>query len=125
MAKSPWERLSRVPGLPYLSTVGLVLLALVLTLLIGPVNLPDPSLLFLVAVVVAAWWGGLGPGLAAAALSTLSIDYALVPPAYSRTLGLDDVLRLCVFAASSLVVSYLRTAGRRSQRALLESEERF
>ena len=120
MANSLRERLSRAPGLPYLSSVGLALLALVLTLVIGPVNLPDPSLLFLVAVVVAAWRGGLGPGLVAAVLSTLTIDYVLVPPAYSRAPGLDDLLRLCVFAASALVVSYLRTAGRRSRIAKRE-----
>lgn len=40
-------------------------------------------LLFLVAVVLAAWFAGPGPGVAAVILSTLAVEYYWTPPIYS------------------------------------------
>src|SRR5262245_11151693 len=42
-----------------------------------------PLLLFTLSVVVSAWYGGLGPGLLATALSALLGDYYFIQPFYS------------------------------------------
>ena len=47
----------------------------------------DITPLFYAAIVVSAWFGGMGPGLLAVVLAALSIDYFLVPPLYTLRLG--------------------------------------
>jgi C4-dicarboxylate-specific signal transduction histidine kinase len=90
----------------------------------------DPShfTLFFVAVMVSAWYGGLGPGLVATILSALSIDYFFISPVHSITLDWQAFLRLGVFLVVAVVTSYLTTARKRAEEALrkahAELEER-
>ena len=53
-----------------------------------------PVPLFLCAVMLSAWFGGLRAGLLAAALSLLAFDYYFVPPLYSLAVDRDEVPRL-------------------------------
>src|SRR5258707_4633753 len=42
-----------------------------------------PVSLFLGAIMITAWYGGIGPGLFATALSSLAFDYYFLPPIHS------------------------------------------
>ena len=60
----------------------------------------SPFMVFFAAVIVAAWFGGLGPGLLATALSTLLSWYFFLSPHYSLEIGsFGQGLRVVVFAA--------------------------
>jgi PAS domain S-box-containing protein len=83
--------------------------------------------------MVAAWFGGLGPGLLATALSALLSWYFFLSPQYSFAINtFGQGLRLIVFVVEGVVISALveamHSARRRAERALearSESEERF
>ncbi len=72
-------RAKRWPG--YLLAVGLSLLALWIRFRIGPSLAGFPFLTFFPAVVIAAFLGGLGPGIVAAVLSGVLARYYLIEPA--------------------------------------------
>jgi signal transduction histidine kinase len=71
--------------------------------------------LFIGAVAISAWFGGLGPGLAATALSGLVTAFLLLPPSYSPAIARDSVLRLLVFTFVAMLTSALHAATRRAQ----------
>jgi PAS domain S-box-containing protein len=85
--------------------------------------------LFLTAVALTAWFGGMGPGLAALLLSLLSLGYffqPLVP--YVELAGIRvpyRVLSLTFFASLALIVCWLSASRRRAEEALRESEQRW
>ena len=57
------------------------MLALLLELALDPFTTPASSLpLSLTAIVISAWYGGLGPALLATLLSSLGLVYFLLPP---------------------------------------------
>ena len=66
-----------------------------------------PYLLFFPAVMVAAWYGGLGPGVLATATSTLAAMYVFLPPAGLAIAGAADSISLALFAAIGLGISWL------------------
>jgi signal transduction histidine kinase len=59
------------------------------------------------AVVLAAWVGGIGPGLMAIAVSAVGTAYFLVSPSGSLAVGIDDAIRLAVFILTTTLVSSL------------------
>lgn len=78
-------------------------------------------------VIVAAWLGGIGPGLLADALATLAILFIWIeakrPPAVSRP---EDLVALVLFVACGVVVSVLIESlhrARERERALRQSRE--
>jgi PAS domain S-box-containing protein len=85
--------------------------------------------LFLTAVALTAWFGGMVPGLAALLLSLLSLGYffqPLVP--YVEIAGIRvpyRVLSLTFFASLALIVCWLSASRRRTEEALRESEQRW
>src|SRR5215211_3656079 len=115
-------------------------IALGLKLLLDPlITEQSPFLLLAGAVVVGAWFGGLGPGLLATALGALSADYFFLPPEGSLT-GLEVAFwPLLLFTLQGILISVLvealRSARDRAERStrearsheesLRESEERF
>jgi len=65
-----------------------------------------PALLYLLSVVVAAIVGGLFPGLAAAALSFVALDYFFTPPSHTFDVGkAEDLFALAVFLLVAVAVS--------------------
>jgi len=103
---------------------GIALLSVYTALLISrwpPVRLETaPVSLFLGAIMLSAWFGGLGPGLLATALSSLAFDYYFLPPIYSLVAKPDEIPRLVIFTVSALFVGSLSAA----QRAATESLRR-
>ena len=128
------------PLLRYGVAVIAIALVLGLKLLVDPLSAEQsPFLLFAAAVMVAAWFGGLGPGLLATALGAVVADYFFLPPVGSFTPLSVAFLPLLLFVMQggliSLLVEALRSARSRAeastdqarshQESLRRSEERF
>ena len=83
-----------------------------------------PFLFFPVAVAVAAWYGGFGPGIAATVLSAAAAVYLFIAPYYTfRAVALPEWIGVLVFGITGLIISWLcellhlRGAGSRSRDA--------
>jgi K+-sensing histidine kinase KdpD len=90
------------------------LCALLITYLLWPAVDPVGMPLLLAAVMVSAWYGGLGPGLLATALSAFASVYLFLPPHFSLIIGLGEILRLAVFMTVALLISSLNDARKRA-----------
>jgi two-component system sensor histidine kinase KdpD len=75
-----------------------------------------PALLYLLSVVAAAIAGGLLPGLAAAAVSFVALDYFFTPPAHTFDVGkAEDLFALAVFLLVAVAVSAAISVARDRQ----------
>jgi PAS domain S-box-containing protein len=92
-----------------------VVIAFVLTQLIWSLIQPHLYPLFLGAVMVSSWYGGMGPGLFAIALSAVLCDYFFVPPIYSLLPSRDGIVGLIQFVLVAGLISYLNTRLRSTQ----------
>ncbi len=79
-----------------------------------------PVSLFLCAVMLSAWFGGVGPGLLATAVSALAFYYYFLPPTHSFGAKPEEIPRLVIFTLSALFVGSLSAA----ERSALESLRR-
>lgn len=99
----------------------------------------SPFLMFFGAVLISAWYGGMGPGLLATFLSVPISTFFFIAPENSLLLQLSDSLRLFLFVLQGILMSSLcgalRTSNwrlevsllklRASEEALRQSEEQF
>ena len=99
--------------LRYMVAVWTVGLAFAATLVMSPLMQPGVSPLFLLAVMISAWRGGLGAGLLATVLSASASAFVLLPPAYSLRVDRNDLLQLVVFTFAAVVIGSL-SASRKS-----------
>jgi sigma-B regulation protein RsbU (phosphoserine phosphatase) len=83
------------------------------------------SPLFLLAVVVSAWYGGAGPGLCTAVLSYLALDWFFLPPIGSLNLGWEDVPLAALYLLAAVVISRLDGKRQQAEGAVRKSEERM
>jgi len=114
--------------LGYLLAPVLVAVALLLSAPLRSVVPYVEFYLFFAAVVAVAWFGGRGPGLLAALLAPLTLDYFFLPPLY--TLGFSRqarpyILPFLLTALAAAWMSSTRAAAKRAQAARLEDEEKF
>ena len=79
---------------------------------------PHALAIFLAAVTVSAWYGGLGPGLLSTALSGLALAHISILAAHSLSVTRADIIRLGVFTPVAVLVSSLNVARGRAQAAL-------
>jgi len=86
------------------------------TLLLSPLIPPDISSLFLIAVMVSAWRGGLGAGLLATVLSALIDIFIFLPPTASFSLDNGDFLQLVVDIFAAMVVGTLSASQRKAEK---------
>jgi two-component system, LuxR family, sensor kinase FixL len=63
------------------------------------------SLLFYLAIMLSAWFGGLGPGLVASLLATLAINYFFLNRAPATLIDLMDLPKIVVFFGSAFLIS--------------------
>jgi PAS domain S-box-containing protein len=139
MSKAPSIQSSSV-YLRYGVAVVAVGLVLLLKLVLNPLIVQQsPFLLISGAVIVAAWFGGLGPGILATALGALAADYFFLEPVGSFALLGVGFLPFTLFVLQGLLISFLvealRSARERAetsvrearshQESLRRSEERF
>jgi K+-sensing histidine kinase KdpD len=88
---------------------GIVLIAFVLRLsLFGGLNNRLPFGFFLLAVMIVAWYGGLGPGLFTATVGLLLASYFFLPrPGPTGALGEAERTSITVYVINSTLVSFL------------------
>ena len=99
----------------YWIAVWTVAVTFVITILISPLVPPDISSLFLVAVMVSAWRGGLAVGLFATLLSVLIDVFIFLPPTASFSLDNDDFMQLIVDVVAAVVVGTLSAAQSKAE----------
>src|SRR3954454_6133916 len=80
----------------------------------------DITPLFYAAIVISAWFGGMGPGLLAVVLAEVSIDYYFVPPFYTLRLGPKHISFLVVFGFLAMLTSWMSSKRRKAEVALKE-----
>jgi two-component system sensor kinase FixL len=101
--------------------VATVAAALVITRALS--NYTDITPLFYAAIVVSAWFGGMGPGLLAVVLATVSIDYYFVPPLYTLRLGPKSSSFLIVFGLLAILTSWMSNKRRQTQEDLRQARD--
>jgi PAS domain S-box-containing protein len=79
--------------------------------------------LFYIAIIISAWFGGLGPGLLAVALSTLAVDYYFAPRGETSVLSIDNWPFILLFSLSGLVACWITVQRRRAEEALKEARD--
>jgi PAS domain S-box-containing protein len=77
-----------------------------------------PASLFLCAVMISAWFGGIGPGLLAIVLSCLAFNYYALQPLYSFAVKPEEIPRFVIFALSSLLAGTLSATQRSATESL-------
>jgi PAS domain S-box-containing protein len=70
-------------------------------------GLEIPYVQFYPAIIAAAWYGGLGPGVLTTTLSAVAAMYFLLPPAGIAVGESTDLLSLGVFVATGVVIAWL------------------
>ncbi|HWE02253.1 MAG TPA: HAMP domain-containing sensor histidine kinase [Tepidisphaeraceae bacterium] len=80
--------------------------------------------LFFAAVLLSAWYGGLGPGVAATFLSSVATAYLILKERGASLAAIPDhILRLIVFAVVSVITSSLHGALRRAAESSRKARE--
>ena len=80
--------------------------------------------LLMLAVLAAAWFGGAGPGFAAALVATLTLP-KLIAVGYPLLGGFLDLPRFSAFSIAGLAVGWWSFRRRQVEAALRESEKRY
>jgi K+-sensing histidine kinase KdpD len=83
----------------------------------------DITALFYAAIVISAWFGGMGPGLLAVILSELAINYYLVEPLYWLGLGSKPITFLIVFGLLAMLTGWMSSQRRKAEEALKQSRD--
>ncbi len=117
------EKTMPIPILRYGVAILTVAAAFLLTGRFRVVLEPTVFLLFLAAVMVTAWYGGLRPGLVATFLSTWIIGFFLLQPRLEFRLSWSDALRLTVFVAVATLISALSESRKRANESLREANQ--
>ena len=107
----------------YVWAVGFSLIALIIANILDQYVHQRIPLVFLMAVVLSAYYGGLGPGLLAAVLSTFLAGYFFIEPVGSILANVDDLFLLVMFLGLSVFISWLEEAHSRSKQALQDAKQ--
>src|SRR5215204_1676866 len=113
-------------GLRYSVAVLAVGAALGIKLLLDPLTVQDtPFLLVFGAIIVSAWYGGLGPGLLATFISAIATDYFFLYPRGILTgfsvEGIDVLAFVLEGVLVSVLTSSLRSARDQARQSTLEA----
>src|SRR5215475_13915600 len=73
--------------------------------------------------MVAAFYGGLGPGLLATGLSTWAVDFFFIPPVNAMELTVANLVRAGVFMLVAIIISSLNAARKTLTDDLSEREK--
>jgi PAS domain S-box-containing protein len=109
----------------YASAVVLTTLTTILTYILWAEHRSTISPLVLIGVLFVSWYGGMRPGLLAAALSAVACNLVFAQPAGALSLGADDLLRLATFMIGAIFVGALTMAGHQAEEAKLEAEKQL
>jgi signal transduction histidine kinase/ActR/RegA family two-component response regulator len=99
----------------------------VLSAFLATYHIPElrvsPSTLFIAAVMVSAWHGGLGPGMLATVLSGLIIDYWFVLPNYAPGKEFADLVRWGEFMLVAFLISSLNAKRKQIEEILRQAHQ--
>ena len=103
----------------------LVLAATEVRLAFNPVlGVEAPHMPFNLAVIIAAWFGGRGPGLVAVALSALSVDWFFLEPLHSPVIASrEGIWGFALFAITTSLIALLVGSFRELLAARAKAEE--
>lgn len=120
----PAPKRPRTPYVRYLYALALVIVAAAIAGLLQAANMSEAnrSMVFLPAVVLAAMWWGMGPGIFAAAASVLAFDFFFVPPRY--TFVVQDAQYLLTLVVMLAVASLVGTLAARLRKQIQTSRAR-
>lgn len=129
MRTTHWLRLPTLygaaPAWRYGVAVALCAAMVLVKWTLGPlIGASTPFLLLFTPVLVAAWFGGLGPGLLATLLTACARQFFFVLPG-GRTGAEVEWLQTGIFALEGVLVSLLSASRQQAEHTLRESEERF
>jgi C4-dicarboxylate-specific signal transduction histidine kinase len=104
---------------------GLAILTVALALVItrSLEQYTDITPLFYAAIVVSAWFGGMGPGLLAVVLATVALDYFFIPPLYTLRPDLKQASFLIVFGVLAVLTSWMSSKRKHAEQALREARD--
>ncbi|HYR76479.1 MAG TPA: MEDS domain-containing protein [Pyrinomonadaceae bacterium] len=106
-------------GMAFLSVTAALIIAMWMESVLQ--SAPHVSL-FLCAVMLSAWFGGVRPGLLSIALSLFAFAYIL-PPNYSFAVETREIPRLFIFALSALFVALLSATQRNKAESLRHARD--
>jgi PAS domain S-box-containing protein len=111
-----WSKPSRARGygVAVLSTASALVISKWLHLHFGA----PPGTMFICAVMLSAWYGGVGPALFATAISTFSFHYFFLPPIHSLVLRPGEIPKLFMYMLANLIVGLLSAAQRNAKESL-------
>lgn len=117
-------RIARSPLLRYGAAAAAVVVAAVIKAALAPaLGNESPFLLFFGAVIVAAWFGGVGPSVFATLAAAFISAYYFFPPQFSLRLDSHgDRVRLATFVVEALLVGLISAALYAARRRAEESE---
>jgi K+-sensing histidine kinase KdpD len=103
-SRSLWQ-----PKSPVILNYGIAVLSVTAALIIArwieSVLQSGPEVsLFICAVMLSAWFGGIGPGVLAVVLSFLAFAYHFLPPIYSLAMEVMQIPRFLIFVLSALYI---------------------
>lgn len=108
----------------YLLAFGAVVSAFLITIAVivafGPYPSPFISFAYLLAILIASWWGGYGPGLVACLLCYTVVPYVLIP---KYTLSSLALTRFILTILVSLLVSRLAASRNREREAMAAAND--
>jgi C4-dicarboxylate-specific signal transduction histidine kinase len=82
-----------------------------------------PADLIYCATILSAWFGGTGPGLLAASISSAAIAFRFIPPPYAEGSITSDLIRLVVISLGVFVVSWISGRQRHAEELLQQARD--
>jgi C4-dicarboxylate-specific signal transduction histidine kinase len=80
---------------------------------------------FVCAVMVSGWFGGMGPGLLATALSILALKYYFVPPTGTFVIDTAYIPSIALFSLIALFVTWLSAKARKAAMSLVHAHDQL
>jgi signal transduction histidine kinase len=95
-----------------------VLVAFGVRMMLSPVVGASVSPLFYLAVMIGAWYGGMGPGLLSTVLAGFITAWRIIPPPNSFRMTGAELMQLFVFLAEAVLIGSLAANRRRAELTL-------
>src|SRR5947208_10844096 len=111
----------RPVSLRYLAAVLSVIAALMFTLSARSLFATTAYSLFLAAVMLTSWYGGLTPGLLAILFSLLALDRYFMSAERVGVISRDKFIHMSIFLLAAGIISHLNRSRMRAEKSLLES----
>jgi C4-dicarboxylate-specific signal transduction histidine kinase len=83
------------------------------------------SSLFFCSVMLSSWYGGLLPGLFAAFLSYIALDYYFIPPFFALGITPEQTPDMIVFVATALFISWLNGNQKRAKESIRDARDQL